>query len=409
MTEGYAAQPQADGQPVAESDEKTGIDVAVEADDEQLAAEFMATLSLSEEGVAELLKSPQRHRDGRPHKSWIEGRRNRLTASRFAGACDVDGSRRCPVDVLREMMEMPEADDHQAGRFGIQMEGVARKAYVKLKRRELVDAARGTVPAPEAEETKGKPEEEETLSDDEMLNGQWQTCGRPLIIHNWKIFWPDEENSESPLTRTGKTSLQMELKGDTFDAEFIAGTLRWDDGDVWTRVLDNGEAEADALVEAEEETPDDVPSFDVLEIGLAVCPEEPWLAASPDGVCWLDGAPVGLLEVKTARCWTERFEQEPPVDWRYQMNGCIKIASRALGVELGWCDLFCWTRHKSSSRRFPFDDELWQQAMYPSLRKFFFETYVPRMVQKERCRLIRAQKVKNKHAEKRAKKKAQLA
>merc|ERR1712232_592236 len=141
--------------------------------------------------------------------------------------------------------------------------------------------------------------------------------------------------------------------GDSFDGEFSAGRLHWSDGDVWTRVLEDGVAEDEAENELHEEETDDVATFEVREIGLAVWPEEPWLAASPDGVCWLDGVPVGLLEVKTARCWTERFDNEPSIDWRYQMNGCIKVTSKALGVDLSWCDLFCWTAQKSSTRRYP--------------------------------------------------------
>merc|ERR1711862_648153 len=112
--------------------------------------------------------------------------------------------------------------------------------------------------------------------------------------------------------------------------------------------------------------------------------QEPWLAALPDGVCYEGDAVAGLLEVKTARCWTEdvaaRLHDAMPCDWLYQMQGGLQVASMALGTKLGWCDLFLWSPQDYGCRRIAFDAEFWERQMFPSLRSFYFHTFLPRMV-----------------------------
>merc|ERR1711990_1258274 len=85
---------------------------------------------------------------------------------------------------------------------------------------------------------------------------------------------------------------------------------------------------------------DPLVTIEVREVGICVLPEAPWLAGSPDGVCWENGVPSGLLEVKTGQTWCSRFEEDPIVDWLYQVHGCMRAASAALGVTICWCDLF---------------------------------------------------------------------
>lgn len=142
-------------------------------------------------------------------------------------------------------------------------------------------------------------------------------------------------------------------------------------------------------------------TFKVLEVGLCIFREAPWLACSPDGICHQDGVPVGLLEIKTARSWNSWFDDSPPVDWAYQVQGCLRIAASALRTPLAWCDLFFWTPSRSEIRRVAFDDDLWERAMYPRLRCFYFDSYLPRLLEKERAARLRAIRVRDKHAKKR--------
>ena len=62
-----------------------------------------------------LLSVPQRCRDGRAHPLWLQGRRNRLTASRFAGACGQ--GRRSMKETLKDWALRPFG--HVFERFGL--------------------------------------------------------------------------------------------------------------------------------------------------------------------------------------------------------------------------------------------------------------------------------------------------
>lgn len=160
--------------------------------------------------------------------------------------------------------------------------------------------------------------------------------------------------------------------------------------------------------------------FEVREVGVCVCKEHPWMAASPDGICWERGEPAGLLEVKTGRTWgadmDAKLTGQLPPDWLYQMHGGMRLASAATGFSMPWCDLFLWTPGRSNWRRIPFDHEFWQTRMFPMLRSFYFEQYLPaaaelaqRAKAKRPAQRSQAQRKgprTNKHAEKRARKKA---
>eukprot|EP00435_Cladocopium_sp_Y103_P064828 s922_g26.t1 len=120
-----------------------------------------------------------------------------------------------------------------------------------------------------------------------------------------------------------------------------------------------------------------------------------------DGLCVLDGMPEGLLEIKTSPSWDDMFEGEVPVDWTYQVNGCMKVASEALGQPLQWCDLFLWTPRRQTCRRLLFDEELWERAMFPELRHFFFEVFLPEALERERQRRQRHAKQQRKTVQRR--------
>eukprot|EP00747_Dinoflagellata_sp_TGD_P204932 gnl/TRDRNA2_/TRDRNA2_78642_c0_seq1.p1 gnl/TRDRNA2_/TRDRNA2_78642_c0~~gnl/TRDRNA2_/TRDRNA2_78642_c0_seq1.p1 ORF type:complete len:360 (+),score=52.47 gnl/TRDRNA2_/TRDRNA2_78642_c0_seq1:100-1080(+) len=248
-------------------------------------ADILASLRVAEDDVERMLGTAQRYGDGRAHPAWIEARRNRVTASRFASACGAADARERPKDVVRAMLSLPEAHPRQASRFGVQYERTARDAYVQHRRQQASD--------------------------------------------------------------TG-VLLQLEVR----------------------------------------------------EVGLCVWSEEPWLGASPDGICWENGIPAGLLEVKTHGRWTELFEREPPADWLYQVTGGMRLASAALGTSLSWCDLWLWTPERCACRRIIFDKQLWERSILPALRGFYFDLFLPAAV--EHAKAERAQRRK---AEKRSGKK----
>ncbi|CAJ1430748.1 unnamed protein product [Effrenium voratum] len=226
--------------------EDENADVEPEVSPTTIRNDLIAALCVSEEEVSQLLRAPQRHPSGRAHELWLQGRRGRLTASRFAGACGVSSAKKGRRAIVAEMLAMPEGRPQQAKRFGVQHEDIAREAYVAWRK---ADA---------------------------------------------------------------KSSKPLNLR--------------------------------------------------VQPLGLCVWLQEPWLAGSPDGLCMVDGQPEGLLEVKTAQSmW--HVDDELPVEWRYQVHGCMKVTSEALGHCIPWCDLFIWTPKEQLCRRVDFDEELWQTAM----------------------------------------------
>eukprot|EP00933_Yihiella_yeosuensis_P068161 TRINITY_DN73506_c0_g1_i1.p1 TRINITY_DN73506_c0_g1~~TRINITY_DN73506_c0_g1_i1.p1 ORF type:complete len:300 (-),score=46.72 TRINITY_DN73506_c0_g1_i1:8-907(-) len=137
---------------------------------------------------------------------------------------------------------------------------------------------------------------------------------------------------------------------------------------------------------------------ELKEVGFCVWSKEPWLGGSPDGVCIVDGIPCGLLEVKSSPRWSDWFERDQlPVEWLYQVNGCMRLASEVLGTRISWCDLWFWTPDQQSCRRLHFDEALWEERMFPRLRQFYFELLLPRLVEKEfeKQRQIQKQRQKN--------------
>eukprot|EP00927_Polykrikos_kofoidii_P078119 TRINITY_DN74989_c0_g1_i1.p1 TRINITY_DN74989_c0_g1~~TRINITY_DN74989_c0_g1_i1.p1 ORF type:complete len:313 (+),score=52.27 TRINITY_DN74989_c0_g1_i1:115-1053(+) len=290
------------------------------ADDAEIQKRFLETLSVTPEEVEHMVSAAQRYPDGRAHPDWIAARKNRLTASRFAGACDVSGATKSQSQVFEEMMHLPEANSNASKRFGIRYEDTAREAYIRKRRRDMLAVLES-----------GCEEDEEEIG--RVANGGKGLRKRPVVV----------ATSRQPVV------------------------------------------------------------LQVREVGFCVIPEEPWLGASPDGVCLEDGIPAGLLEIKTGRCWGDHFERLH-VDWVYQIQGSMRVASAALGAVLSWCDVFLWTPERSRCQRVEFDEGLWQQIMYPSLRSFYFETFLPVMVLKEKNRLRQGERMRNKFRAKREKK-----
>jgi len=149
--------------------------------------------------------------------------------------------------------------------------------------------------------------------------------------------------------------------------------------------------------------------IEVREVGVCAWEQEPWLAASPDGIVCENGVPCGLLEVKTARFWTdeaeERLWRNMPCDWVYQVQGGMRLASAALGTQLAWCDVFLWTPQRCECRRLAFDAELWEGSIFPQLRSFYFERFLPRAVERARARRRRSEGPARRRIQRKGKKK----
>lgn len=118
-------------------------------------------------------------------------------------------------------------------------------------------------------------------------------------------------------------------------------------------------------------------TFGVREVGLCIHLQEPWLAASPDGLVKEKGE-VGSLEIKCCRHESQMFSIDP-IDQKFydQMIGQMAVMSSCLRKEVGWCDFFVWCPYAYGYRRLAFDKEYWFDKLLPKLRAYYFGMYFP--------------------------------
>ena len=134
----------------------------------------------------------------------------------------------------------------------------------------------------------------------------------------------------------------------------------------------------------------------VRQCGLFVHVNDPWLAASPDGIVLAKDGTQGLLEIKclykayTYDLTPEEASVHPECkksmcsvfvggqaklkethNYYYQIQGQLEIA------EYDWCDFVLWTPKGISIQRIKRDKSLWQNRMLPKLRNFFIRCVLP--------------------------------
>ena len=126
-------------------------------------------------------------------------------------------------------------------------------------------------------------------------------------------------------------------------------------------------------------------SYQVSKTGLFINIEQPWLAATPDGIVEDPSEPTirrtGLLEIKcpySARhksptdackeiktfCCTlinNEVTSKPNHHYYFQIQGQLAI------TQLPWCDLYIWTPHGSHTLRIESDDKFWLEKVYSKL------------------------------------------
>jgi putative phage-type endonuclease len=121
----------------------------------------------------------------------------------------------------------------------------------------------------------------------------------------------------------------------------------------------------------EKGSPDSI-HFHVQESGLHILDQQPWFAASPDGIVHESGQ-LGLLEIKCPFS-LKLYPQIPPY-YQDQIQGIMGI----LGCQ--WCDFVVWTPSKMSIKRIMFDKCYWEESLLPNLSNFYMNQFVPRYVE----------------------------
>lgn len=127
----------------------------------------------------------------------------------------------------------------------------------------------------------------------------------------------------------------------------------------------------------------------VIEKGLVINPERPWMGNSPDGIVTLTYASgrqeVGLLEIKCP--FKQKFYTPDPVPSYYfaQIQGTMG------NLGLPWCKFVVWTPSGIQVTHVPFDEEFWNTKLLPGLTTFYFNFYLPRALDKENGVLLQGE------------------
>lgn len=125
---------------------------------------------------------------------------------------------------------------------------------------------------------------------------------------------------------------------------------------------------------------DGVVELRVEQKGLVINPKRPWMGNSPDGIVHVTHASgrteTGLLEIKCPFRKTFYADTVPP-QYMAQIQGTMG------NLCLPWCDFVVWTPSETQITRVPFDPEYWSSLLLPNLTDFYFNQYVPAMVNRE--------------------------
>jgi hypothetical protein len=67
-----------------------------------------------------------------------------------------------------------------------------------------------------------------------------------------------------------------------------------------------------------------------------------------------------------------------PVYYYAQIQGTMG------NLQLSWCDFVVWTPSGTQITRVPFDPVFWNDQLLPKVSHFYFETYVPLAIRKQK-------------------------
>lgn len=132
--------------------------------------------------------------------------------------------------------------------------------------------------------------------------------------------------------------------------------------------------------------------FLAQEVGLHIHPKHHWLGVSPDGLVDVDDGTGTikrhLIEIKCPwKCKTRPLhsgddfypEEDLPGGLRLpiphyyfdQMQGIMGA------LELPFADFIVWTSKEMQITRIPFLPDYWRDELFPALRHFYFDTFMP--------------------------------
>ncbi len=120
-----------------------------------------------------------------------------------------------------------------------------------------------------------------------------------------------------------------------------------------------------------------LPGFKVKETGLEISPKDPRFGASFDGLVEENGV-KGLLEIKCRYRGKEAVLHDSERD---QIQGTMGLFG------LPWTDFVVYLGKEMVITRYAFDEDYFEKSLYPTLKKFYKEEYLPRRLKKEKNQL----------------------
>ena len=129
-------------------------------------------------------------------------------------------------------------------------------------------------------------------------------------------------------------------------------------------------------------------NFNVKAVGLTVRADEPYLAASPDGVFSCDCCGTGLLEIKCPYKYREGLEGSETdasfcLDGNYDLRPThpyySQIQLQMYVSQMDMCDFMVWTKTSSIICRLRRDEPFLQETL-PKAESFFMDHLLPELV-----------------------------
>jgi len=105
--------------------------------------------------------------------------------------------------------------------------------------------------------------------------------------------------------------------------------------------------------------------FYVFESGLVIHPIFKWLGGSPDGIIYLFGKAIGLLEIKCPYSRKYPYPMIPLYYYGQVLGGCFVMNFK-------FQYFYVWSPEVTSLERFDFDEELWNDYVFPKLADYYF-------------------------------------
>ena len=134
----------------------------------------------------------------------------------------------------------------------------------------------------------------------------------------------------------------------------------------------------------------------VYECGIYISPEDPYLAATPDRICYdpREKNPWGIIEVKCpfkARDMTPTEASQKlnnfmstikdgTLDLRTTHDYYLQIQGQMALTGATWCDFVIYTKKGLSVQRIRFDEKFWESKAR-LLSSFFVQYFLPKYVQ----------------------------